>query len=680
MLIDGCHPELLLRSSHDRAVISIETTALQSSIESPIADAEFEALALASLVDYLQMSSTLSTHLLAAQQLLRANQIQAAELQLRQALKLDPQNSSALSMLGVVLLKSGRLDEAESILREVHEKHPQAAEPMGLLAVICLAKSDPNGAASMFRLMIASGHESADVQNQLGSCYLQLGDYVSASSAFKRAIEMDRNAAHSYFNLGMALKSAGSSFETFTTFQRSIELNPNFVDAYVELWHQMRLQLNWREGLPILEEGLARHPQSVQLQLALASTYGKVGQADQASRLFQKAMSSDPAAATLYAHWLQEEGQFEPSIPVLKESIRRKPLQGQAYYNLTIAKCFELDNRSLIEEAKPLLENASINLDEKMFLQYALAKSFEQRKDFESAMHHYDQANSIAYQLFNSEITHDGPAVDREQQLIRELFSADALNRLRKLGSKSETPIFIVGMIRTGTTLLDQILAAHPDVKSEGEQPFWQISAGRANRRLMELGAQPGDFRELEERYLAVLNGTTRGSRRITDKMPTNFMHIGLMSSVFPRAKFIHMRRSPLDTCLSIYTTFLGSGTQFAYHQDNILEYYRAYLRTMEHWRAVISPEQMIEVDYEELVSDKERVLRQLLPFCGLEWDDACLTHEQVRSQVSTPSLWTARQPVNTASVERWRKFEPWLGKLLELRSITHPVSRASAE
>ena len=518
------------------------------------------------------MSSTLSSHLLAAQQFLRANQIQAAEVQLQQALAIDQENITALSMLGVVLLKSGRINEAESILREAHVKHPHFAEPMGLLAVICLAKSDLTGAVSIFNLMIESGHESADVQNQLGSCYLQLGDSVSASSAFKRAIELDRNAAHSYFNLGMALKAAGSSFETFATFQRSIQLNPDFVDAYVELWHQMRLQLNWHEGLPLLEQGLARHPHSIQLQVALASTYGKVGQPEQAGQLFKKAMASDPATATLYAHWLQEEGQFEASIPVLKESICKQPLQGQAYYNLTVAKCFELENRSLIEHAKPLLENASIIQDEKMFLQYAMAKCFEQRKDFESAMHHYDQANSIAYQLFNSNITHDGPAVDREQQLIRELFAADSLNQLRKLGSKCETPIFIVGMIRTGTTLLDQILAAHPEVKSAGEQPFWQISAGRANRRLMELGAQSVDFRELEERYLAVLNRTTGGSKRITDKMPTNFMHIGLMSSVFPQAKFIHMRRSPLDTCLSIYTTFLGSGTQFAYHQDNILE------------------------------------------------------------------------------------------------------------
>jgi hypothetical protein len=145
------------------------------------------------------------------------------------------------------------------------------------------------------------------------------------------------------------------------------------------------------------------------------------------------------------------------------------------------------------------------------------------------------------------------------------------------------------------------------------------------------------------------------------------------MSVVFPKATFIHIRRNPLDTCLSIYTTFLGRGTQFAYNQANIVSYYQEYLRTMDHWRSVIPAGQMIEIDYEDLVTNKEIVLRELLEFCGLDWDDACISHERSRAHVSTPSLWAARQPVNAASVDRWRKYEPWLGGLLELRDLAHP-------
>jgi hypothetical protein len=228
-------------------------------------------------------------------------------------------------------------------------------------------------------------------------------------------------------------------------------------------------------------------------------------------------------------------------------------------------------------------------------------------------------------------------------------------------------------MIRTGTTLLDQILSSHRDIRSAGEQPFWQVSAGRVNRRWVERGGDPKDVLELEARYLQVLRDAAGNSPRVSDKMPTNFMHVGLMSIVFPNSKFIHIRRNPLDTAISIYTTFLGSGTQFAYNQANIVSYYRGYLETMRHWRSVLPEGQLLEIDYEDLVTNKEIVLRELFEFLELDWDEAVLNHEKNSSQVSTPSLWTARQPVNTSSVERWRRYEPWLGKLLELKELSHP-------
>jgi hypothetical protein len=196
----------------------------------------------------------------------------------------------------------------------------------------------------------------------------------------------------------------------------------------------------------------------------------------------------------------------------------------------------------------------------------------------------------------------------------------------------------------------------------------------------MRQGVGKADVEELATEYLRVLRAaverndpsdpTTTDANvvRVTDKMPTNFLHMGLMSLAFPQAKFIHLKRNPLDTCLSIYTTFLGPGTQFAYNQENIVGYYRGYLQTMEIWRAVVPPEQFLEIEYEDLVSNKEAVIRRVLEFCGLDWDDACLRHESNPSQVSTPSLWTARQPVSRGSVERWRRFEPWLGKLADLQ------------
>lgn len=610
----------------------------------------------------------------AAQEHLRRNHLGPAEAEVRALLTRDPNNVQGRTLLGVIFLKSGRLSEAKLLLQATHESDPTFLEPIGLLAVIHRSENDPAGALKLFLEMVRLGHETADVTNQIGACFLAMDDAIAAANAFKRAIELDRNAAHSYFNLGIALDRAGKSYETFVTFRRSLELNPNSIETYVQIWAQMRRLLNWSEGLPLLEGGLIRHPNSTQIQVILASAYGKVGQPEKAEKLFQRAISHDPSVVPSYAHWLQEEGRFEESVPVLIQAIRQNPIQGQAYYNLTVAKRTDIDGEPLVEVLPRIENHPNLGNDERMFLHYALAKSHEQDKNFEQAIRQFDKANAIAYQLFNSKITHDEAAVDAENAILVELYSKEAIDRLAKLGSQSSTPIFIIGMIRTGTTLLDQILSSHPKVKSAGEQPFWQVSAGRANRRRLSSVGNANEIKELADAYLEILTDAVGESHRVTDKMPTNFWHVGLMSVVFPNAKFIHLRRNPLDTCLSIYTTFLGTGTQFAYSQANIVGYYRAYLRTMEHWRTVISPAQMLEIDYEDLVTNKEIVLREVLEFCGLEWDDACLNHEQNVSQVSTPSLWTARQPVNTASVERWRKYEPWLGQLLELKDLQHPA------
>jgi tetratricopeptide (TPR) repeat protein len=615
----------------------------------------------------------MSTGLALVREHLQNNRLDAAEQELRAVLVQEPGSSVAQFLLGFTCYRQGRLDEAESLLADLYQKEPNQLDAVGLLAAVRMGLGQPSQVIPLLQHLIASGRQSADLFNQLGACWLQLNDPVAAGGAFKRAVELDRGAAHSYFNLGMALKMAGNSYETFATFKRAYELDPQFLDTYIQLWGQMRKLLNWREGLPILEDGMRRHPGSAHLMSLLASTYGKVGRTQDAERLYRRAIQIDPTFGSAYAHWLQEEGRFDDSLPVLRESIRSNPLQGQAYYNLTVAKCFEVDGRSLIDVVQPLLTRAEIDGEGQMFLHYALAKAHDQARQYEQAMREYDLANCKAYELYNSGFENDVEAIDSELAALGHLYSKSNIERLRQFGSESRVPIFIVGMIRTGTTLLDQILSSHRDIRSAGEQPFWQVSAGRVNRRWVERGGDPKDVLELEARYLQVLRDAAGNSPRVSDKMPTNFMHVGLMSIVFPNSKFIHIRRNPLDTAISIYTTFLGSGTQFAYNQANIVSYYRGYLETMRHWRSVLPEGQLLEIDYEDLVTNKEIVLRELFEFLELDWDEAVLNHEKNSSQVSTPSLWTARQPVNTSSVERWRRYEPWLGKLLELKELSHP-------
>jgi tetratricopeptide (TPR) repeat protein len=533
-----------------------------------------------------------------------------------------------------------------------------------------LAQNKPLEAMPVLEGLLKDGQESAALFNCLGSCLLKLDDPIAAGRAFKRAVDLDRSQAASYYNLGLALKLAGSNFEAFATFQRALQIDPGLLDAYLQLGGQMKHASHLQTGIPILEQGLRLYPSSTDLMKLLASAYGRAGRFDEGEKLFRIAIETDPRVLPSYAHWLQEQGRFEESVPVLRKAVSENPNLGQAYFGLATARSYEAGMLGRVLKA---LEVPGSSDENQMFLHYAAAKIYDHESDYQAAMSHYDKANALAYELFNKGVVHDDAAADREHEVLRKLYSLDDLERLAAFGSDSDLPILIVGMIRTGTTLLDQMLASHPDVASAGEQPFWQVMAGRVNRRRTELGDNPQDIKELAPMYLDTLHKAAGEAKRIVDKMPTNYYHLGLVHVVFPKAKIIHLRRNPVDTCLSIYTTFLGAGTKFAYSQDLIVGYYRDYLRTMELWRSVLPSSQFMEVDYEELVSNKEAVLRRVLEFCGLDWNDAVLRHEEQTSHVVTPSLWTARQPVNTESVERWRRYEPWLGKLAELKDVHHP-------
>lgn len=605
----------------------------------------------------------------AARDHFKNNRFAEAEKELEDLLAQDPSNPLALTLQAGIRLRSGRLTEADAIAERVLAKHPDQPDAIGLLAVVRRAQGKFESAAELFARLLSLGNQSADLYSQLGACRLESGDVTGAGAALRRAIELDRKRPDNYYLLGLALKASGTNYETFLTFKRAIQLDPARFDGYVQLWESMRKLLNWEEGLAIMEHGLKMHPASPFMKLMLAISYGKVGRKEEAETLFLK-LSSDPDSALPYAHWLQEEGRFDESVRVINDALKLKPLQGQAYYNLAMARQFDLEGRSFIDLLPRVLEEGCLSEEQQMFAYYALAKSYEREGKYELAMMNYDLANQKAFRLY---IADRGASDESELEAVGQIYSKERIERFAPMGSKSRTPIFIVGMIRTGTTLLDQILSSHRSVSAAGELPFWQIRSGRFNGRWIQSEPTAEDLRELETGYLSALHAAGGEALRITDKMPTNFWHIGAMTLAFPHARLVHIRRSPMDTVLSIYTTFLGSGTQFAYDKAHIVEYYRAYMRMMAFWRSILPEGRMLEIDYEDLVIDKETVIRQVLDFCGLEWDPACLDHDRRASHVSTPSLFTARQPVNAASVDRWRRYEPWLGELLELADVRHP-------
>jgi hypothetical protein len=292
-----------------------------------------------------------------------------------------------------------------------------------------------------------------------------------------------------------------------------------------------------------------------------------------------------------------------------------------------------------------------------------LGKAFDDLGNYAEAIKHFDEANRIESSRYSFD------AADHQAEIEKTIvvYNSNFLSSQVPHASRSETPILIVGMMRSGTTLVEQILSSHPEIGAAGELTYWGDAATKLGHLAPDnIGA--ASTQRLADEYLALLRRFAPAASRVTDKMPHNFLWLGLIRSIFPAARIVHCRRNPIDTCLSIYFTHFGIAKDFAYDRKNIVAFYEQYDRLMVHWRDILPPDRFIEIDYEDLVANREDITRKLISFCGLSWNDACLRHEENERTVTTVSMWQARQPIYTSSVDRWRRYEPWLGEFNRLR------------
>lgn len=593
--------------------------------------------------------------------LVEENRLAEAEPLLRKA----PDHAGAANLLGILLAKMGRFEEADDRLTFALANDPENLETLTWLAAVRKTRGLPQEALAFIQVVVERQPTNAKAYDLLGSCQLALGQVGEAEAAFRTSIRL-APVAGTFANLGMALRLLNRGDEAVDAFRQAIDLAPT-PNHFFQLFKQYQRLSRWKESEETLRDGLSRHPDSIQLSEALAAVLGRLGKADEAEAIFRKIAPLNAGAANSYATWLQEEGRFDDSVSVLRTSLRLQPLQGAPYRNLAEAKHFSLEGEPILQTALRLYEDPRMDTAGRMHLAFALGRIYEHEHDYESAMRWFDTANETGYQLYPTTRTFDPEWTRREPERVAELFSEDFFARAAPFGSVDSRPIFIVGMIRSGTTLLDQIVSSHPEVVATGEGAFWTAESTAIHARWEAQTPTPEEIASLAKAYLDATPGA-EGEIRFTDKMPLNYRNLGPIHSVFPNARILHIRRDPLDTCLSMYTTFLAGSANFLYRKENLVAFYRAYLRTMEHWRRVLPADRFLELDYESLVASPERETRRVLEFLDLPWDEACLHHDRHGGAIGTPSRWQARQPVYGTSVARWRRYEPWLGKLLELQ------------
>jgi tetratricopeptide (TPR) repeat protein len=518
-------------------------------------------------------------------------------------------------------------------------------------------------ALATLREVVDREGESSALMNYVGVCQLRLGRPAEAALAFHRSLDLGPHSAAIYANLGMALRMQNKGEEALFALRKALSLDPAHPQNYLQLFKQFQLMGRWDEAIGVLEEGFEHHPKSLLLAEALAVAYGKVGRAGEAERLFRQIYEEAPQVANSYATWLQEEGRFADSVPILETSLRSFPNQGTPYRLLAEAGTTELFGQPLLAHIEELAKG-SIDENAQLHLEYALGKIYDQKGDYAGAATAYRAANALAFAHYPAAKTFDPVWTAREPQLLSQIYTQEFFRGLSPAQPQNDGPIFIVGMIRSGTTLLDQILSSHPEVSSVGEGNFWNAEAERLHPIWRSAPPNADELQSLANRYLASVG---RPAGRFIDKMPLNYRNLGPIHSALPKAKIIHIKRDPFDTCLSIYTTYFAGGPNFVYNEDHIALFYRAYLDTMAHWRSILSTEVFTEIQYEDLVRSPETAVRRVLDFLGLLWDDACLEHSKNKKQISTPSRWQARQPIYETSIgkrERYGSFFPILAEL----------------
>lgn len=392
------------------------------------------------------------------------------------------------------------------------------------------------------------------------------------------------------------------------------------------------------------------------------------GKAADAEREARRAIELDPRNA--YGFWLlgrilTESGRFDDARAALEQAIALDPKLGGAYYDLVRIGAVGRADRALIKRMLDVAPTLT-GIDQRIRIHLALGKAFDDLGEFGRAMRHFEEANRIkeAFGRF------DRVAFARRIDRLIERFTPEFMAAHIANGDDSELPIMIVGMPRSGTTLVEQILSSHDRIAGGGEMQFW-------TERGPKFDTRPGNAsiveiqRRAAEDCLTALRSVAPDAARVADKDPFNFLCAGAIHLTFPRALIIHCRRDPIDTCLSVFSTYFRWRPDFSTAENDLVFYYRQYLRLMAHWRTTLPPQRFVEVNYETLIANPEDESRRLIAATGLDWRAQCLRPQDNPRIVRSASRWQARQPIYRSAVGRWKRYEPWIGAFRELADAT---------
>jgi len=637
---------------------------------------------------------------------------------LRRACRTPRAPATYFSNLAEMCRRKGLLEEGETAARRAVALDPTMVGAWNNLGILLQEEGKFEESLSCLERVITYKPDYAEAHNNLGNTLKKLGQLDRARQYYMKALELIPNYPEGHSNLSNLLKELGDIEQAVTEAKKAIEINPRFAEAYINASAAESARNNHEEALRWLNAMLSFAPnnalglsaksgalhklerfdealevarQAIMAMPESGDAYNALGQAQQALGFYDKALESFEKAASLVST-IPEQGLSNKALLLMEinkpddaraafaAAAKINPRSASVLFNASDLKTYRRDDHEIDHMENLLSSNQVQSFADKMALHFALGKAWLDVGNADRAFEYFNKGNGMK----RSTITYDAEATTRWLEFIAQSFPPSLFERMKEAGFRSKRPIFIIGMPRSGTTLVEQILAAHPDVLGAGElstlrqllMPMKPPEGRLLNYPDSVHELSPNDIAYFGKTYIAETDKYARNNNRVVDKMPANFLYAGMIALCLPEARIIHCRRDPVDTCLSCYTKLFSAEQHFSYDLAELGHFYNAYAGLMQHWRKVFSSERFIEVDYESVVENLEIEAKRMVAFCNLPWDEACMKFHQSSRPIRTASVNQVRQPIYSRSVGRWKKYSQHLSPLLDALKITVPTGQ----
>lgn len=570
----------------------------------------------------------------------QAGRLSQAERLYQRALAVDPNDVNSLHLLGIIAHQLGRSDLAITLIGKAITLNPRVPEFHNNIGLACQALGRLDDATTHYANALALRPQFAEVHNNLGHALEKLSQWDEAVACYHRAIALKPDYAEPHYNLGNILQAQGKLAEAAACYGRALSHKPDYAEVHNNLGNALQAQGKLVEAVAFYQRALALKPDFAEAHANLGIVSMNIGRIDVARKHFETAIELEPRNPAYYLHCGE-------------------------------TRRFLANDAHLVAMEELAKDPASLPLQQQIELHFALAKAYADVKDYQRSFQNLLKGNALK----RAQIRYDEAATMAWFDSIEAVFTPELLREKEGLGgSQSATPIFVIGMPRSGTTLIEQILASHPQVHGAGElQTFGDIV-----KQVHELDGNPMPYPQfvprldaaaianIGARYVREIRKLAPSAPYVTDKMPSNYSFVGLIHLALPNARIVHTVRDPVDTCVSCFSKLFGAEQNHTYDLAELGRYYRRYLGLMAHWHRVLPEGRILEVRYEDVVADLEVQARRIVAHCGLDWDARCLSFHATKRPVRTASAVQVRQPIYRTAVGRWRAYEGYLSPLLD--------------